>query len=107
MAPVEPFDNSPDAFRDGLARSRVGQKIGYIDRGLTQVIPARYDGAYPFEGGHAVVCLRCSPVSDGEHSWYEGGEWGCIDRRGREVKSFVPWRKDQSLYSRCRSPEGR
>jgi hypothetical protein len=93
--PVESFDNGPDPFRDGLARSRSEGKLGYIDRRLNLVIPAKYDGAYPFERGVAVVCLACVLVSDGEHSRYEDGQWGRIDRRGRVVSAFQPWKKGQ------------
>jgi len=93
--PVETMDNGPDYFKDGLARSRVGGKIGYIDRKLNLVIPATYDGAYPFDDGVAVVCTACKIVSDGEHDWYEGGQWGRIDRKGRVVTPFRPWEKGQ------------
>ncbi len=93
--PVESFDNGPDPFNDGLARSRVGGKTGYIDRRLNLIIPAKYDGAYPFEQGVAVVCQACVIVSDGTHSWYEGGQWGRIDRRGRVVTPFHAWEKGQ------------
>lgn len=93
--PVESFDNGPDQFNDGLARSRVGGKTGYIDRRLNLVIPAKYDGAYPFEQGVAVVCPACVIVSDGAHSWYDGGEWGRIDRTGRVVTPFRAWKKGQ------------
>ena len=93
--PVETMDNGPDYFKDGLARSPVGGKIGYIDRKLNLVIPATYDGAYPFKDGVAVVCTACQIVSDGEHDWYEGGQWGRIDRKGRVVTPFRPWVKGQ------------
>jgi hypothetical protein len=100
--PVESMDNGPDYFEDGLARSRVGGKIGYIDRKLNLVIPATYDGAYPFKDGVAVVCTACTIVSDGivsdgERSWYEGGQWGRIDRSGRVVTPFRSWEKYQRL----------
>ncbi|MEH2540513.1 MULTISPECIES: WG repeat-containing protein [unclassified Bradyrhizobium] len=95
--PVEFMDNGPDYFKDGLARSRVGGKIGYIDRKLNLVIPATYDGAYPFEDGVAVVCTACTIAGDGEHSWYEGGQWGRIDRKGRVVSPFRPWEKARRL----------
>jgi hypothetical protein len=98
--PVETMDNGPDYFEDGLARSRVGGKIGYIDRKLNLVIPAAYDGAYPFRDGVAVVCTACilvfdSTVTEGGRSWYEGGQWGRIDRTGRVVSPFRPWEKDK------------
>ncbi|ANW03992.1 WG repeat-containing protein [Bradyrhizobium icense] len=95
--PVESMDNGPDYFEDGLARSRVGGKIGYIDRKLNLVIPAEYDGAYPFKDGVAVVCTACTIAGEGEHSWYEGGQWGRIDRKGRVVSPFRPWEKGKRL----------
>jgi hypothetical protein len=100
--PVESMDNGPDYFEDGLARSRVGGKVGYIDRKLNLVIPATYDGAYPFKDGVAVVCTACTiaydrTVTEGERSWYEGGQWGRIDRRGHVVSPFRAWEKDKPL----------
>jgi hypothetical protein len=88
MAAVMAYDNGAEAFTNGRARSPVGAKIGYIDPSLRLVIPAIYDGAYPFEKGVAVVCLGCSLVSKGEHSWFEGGTWGCIDPDGKTVTPF-------------------
>jgi len=100
--PVESMDNGPDYFEDGLARSRVDGKIGYIDRKLNLVIPATYDGAYPFKDGVAVVCTACTieydrTVTEGERSWYAGGQWGRIDRRGRVVSPFRPQEKGKPL----------
>jgi hypothetical protein len=95
--PVESMDNGPDYFEDGLARSRVDGKIGYIDRKLNLVIPATYDGAYPFKDGVAVVCTACTIAGEGGHSWYEGGQWGRIDRGGRVVTPFRPWEKYQQF----------
>ena len=90
LAPVMTMDNWAEPFADGLARSHVGNKIGFINRNLVLVIPPRYDGALPFEHGWAEVCIDCKLASQGEHSWYEGGRWGCIDRRGHERKPFSP-----------------
>ena len=90
LAPVMMMDNWAEPFADGLARSPVGSKIGFINRNLALVIPARYDGAYPFEHGRAEVCIDCRLSSDGEHSWYEGGRWSCIDRDGREREPCRP-----------------
>ena len=100
--PVESMDNGPDYFEDGLARARVGGKIGYINRKLNLVIPATYDGAYPFRDGVAVVCTACTieydrTVTEGERSWYAGGQWGRIDRRGRVVSPFRPQEKGKPL----------
>jgi WG containing repeat len=90
LAPVMTMDNGAEPFADGLARSPVGGKIGFIDRNLTLVVPARYDGALPFEHGWAKVCIACKLASEGEHSLYRGGRWGCIDRHGHERDPFKP-----------------
>lgn len=79
---VPTFDNGPDEFADGLVRVRLGDKLGYADRRLKLVIPAIYDGAHPFTGKRAWACIGCTPVSDGEHSWYRGGQTVCLDPRG-------------------------
>jgi hypothetical protein len=100
LAPVMMMDNWAESFADGLARSPVGSKIGFIDRNLALVVPARYDGAFPFEHGWAAVCIDCKLASDGEHSWYVGGRWGCIDRHGHERKPFKP---DQGVDHLCRN----
>jgi hypothetical protein len=51
LAPVMMRDNWAESFADGLARSPVSGKIGFINRNLALVIPARYDGALPFRRG--------------------------------------------------------
>ena len=91
-AAVMTFDNGADPFANGLARSPQAKKVGYIDPTLRTVIPARFDGAYPFENGLAVVCNGCRVVADGEHSSNADGSWGCIDRRGRFVVALHPAR---------------
>jgi hypothetical protein len=89
-APTMMYDNWAESFTDGLARSPVGGKIGFINRNLALVIPARYDGALPFRHGRAEVCIDCKVASDGEHSWYKGGRWACIDHLGHEREPFTP-----------------
>ncbi len=104
MAAVMAYDNGAEEFTEGRARSPVGAKIGYIDPSLRLVIPAIYDGAYPFEKGVAVVCLGCSLVSEGEHSWFEGGTWGCIGSDGKTVAPFKPREQLQTFAEVCRAP---
>jgi hypothetical protein len=86
MVPVVAYDNGPDAFVEGRARTQVDGKIGYIDRKLRAVIRPLYDWGFPFEHGKAVVCRGCAQRSDGgEHRLVEGGKWGAVDRNGREI----------------------
>jgi hypothetical protein len=89
-AAVMGLDNWADPFADGLARSPADGKVGYIDRRLALAIPARFDGAYPFEHGIAVVCVGCRAVAEDENASYAGGQWGCIDRRARYVVPLHP-----------------
>jgi hypothetical protein len=81
---VPTFDNFPDEFNNGLVRVRIGEKLGFANRRLKVVIPATYDGAFTFAKGRAWVCIGCVSVSDGEHSFYQGGTATCIDKRGRK-----------------------
>jgi WG containing repeat len=87
-APALPFDNGADAFVEGLARTVRNGKVGFVDTALTEVIPAQWDFAFPFEGGVARVCNGCAgvPASPGEeHHAMAGGTWGYIDTTGRVV----------------------
>ena len=99
MARVLQFDNGADYFVEGFARTVAGGKIGFIDRKLRVVIPPRYDFAFPFNGGTAAVCNGCKEISDdGEHTGMVGGQWGVIDRHGREVAPV----RDRSGHERPR-----
>jgi hypothetical protein len=84
MQAVVTYDNGPDEFRNGLARTLVAGKIAYFDSTFRIVIPPQYDWGLPFENGMALVCLGCriaGPDSDG-HRAVVGGLWGCIDPGG-------------------------
>ncbi|MDF7776541.1 hypothetical protein P1X14_14895 [Sphingomonas sp. AOB5] len=76
-APIATFDNGPEAFSEGVARSPRGSQIGYVDITLRNRFGLS-DGAMPFKGGVGAVCDGCVRRSDGEHSWYEGGKWTCV-----------------------------
>lgn len=97
-APLMTMDNGPEGFSDGLARSQYLGKIGYIDQRLGLAIARRYDGAFPFAGGVATVCIGCRVTVTGEHGSYAGGRWGCIDRRGALIG---PMRR-QADFRECR-----
>jgi hypothetical protein len=101
LVAVMTYDNGPDWFSNDRARSPDGKKIGYIDQKLNSVIPAIFDGAFPFNNRKAVVCNGCSVKTDGEHASYVGGQWACIDIKGRLI---IPFSKDaaQTIFDRCR-----
>ena len=82
MAPALAFDNGPDYFREGLARTQKNNRIGFVDESLEIVVETVWDFAFPFENGLAIVCSGCRQVKDGEHTSIEGGEWGYIDSSG-------------------------
>jgi hypothetical protein len=79
------FDNGPDYFEEGLSRYIENEKIGFINENLEIVIPAQFDGAWPFENGTAKVCNGCEKVyidEFKEYYTYEGGTWGKVDKNG-------------------------
>jgi len=94
---VPSFDNWADEFSDGLVRTAINRKYGFADRHGKVVIPAKYDGALPFDHGYAVVCIGCREICimpdhpraesdiDCEHHMLTGGRWLKIDKAGRVV----------------------
>jgi len=113
-------DNGADDFAEGLARTRVGNRVGFIDRELLVAIPARFDFAWPFEDGTALVCMECrsTAADDDGHSSVIGGRWGYTDRSGEVVVPIALSREaarsarpqagpgaDESMNSRPQSKE--
>jgi hypothetical protein len=80
------FDNGPDYFREGLARTKWKGKIGFFNKELSIVIEPRYDFAFPFNNGLAIVCNGCTQQRDKEHTDLIGGKWGAINTKGEIVK---------------------
>jgi WG containing repeat len=80
------FDNGPDYPEDGLFRITDKGKIGYADTLGNIIVKPRYDCAYTFEKGIAKVGYGCLSKTDGEHSWWVGGKWLRIDKKGNVIK---------------------
>jgi len=80
-APALAFDNGPDYVSEGLARTVLNGKVGFVNTHLDVVVAPVWDFAYPFERGSARVCMGCVPTG-GEHKTVTGGKWGYIDQRG-------------------------
>jgi uncharacterized protein YegP (UPF0339 family) len=79
------FDNGPDYPSDGLFRIIKDSKIGYADLNGNIVIKPKLDCAYPFKNGRARVGIGCKVNSDGEHSWWTGGKWYSINKKGEII----------------------
>jgi hypothetical protein len=87
LLPVIPHDNWADDFSEGLVRSQVGGKIAFFNKEFAQVIEPRYDWAWPFQNGRALVCVGCvvgAPDENGHREVTEG-RWGYINNRGTEI----------------------
>lgn len=87
------YDNGPDYFQEGLARTSKEGKIGFFDKKLNIVIPPSFDFAFPFKNGYALVCNGCRKEADGEYEKLVDGFWGGINRSGDVV---VPIKHTQS-----------
>ena len=79
------YDNGADYFVEGVARTILDGKFGYIDQQLNIVIMPEYDFAFPFINGMAIVCNDCRSESDGEHKVMVGGRWGVINKVGMVI----------------------
>lgn len=75
-------DNGPDYFREGVARFRRDERVGFFNTRGAVVIKPAYAYAMPFSEGLAAVCEGCIEMLQGEHRAIKGGKWGFIDRRG-------------------------
>jgi len=95
-APALLYDNGPDYFVEGLARTVRDGKVGFVNEELEVVVPREWDFAFPCEDGVARVCTGCSVAREegGEHGIVQGGTWGVIDREGRVVVPVVHDRDD-------------
>ncbi|MCA2814269.1 MAG: WG repeat-containing protein [Microcystis sp. M090S1] len=70
---IAPKFDEASYFQEGLAKVRIGDKYGYIDKTGKTVIPIQFDSidVYEFQEGLAKVKI--------------GGKWGYIDRTGKIV----------------------
>jgi hypothetical protein len=85
---VAPFDNGASYFHFGLVRVVRDGKYGLAtDQGV--LVTPLYDGMNEFDKDHQgwKACNSCRTVTQGEYSWFEGGNWSWLDRRGRVAGS--------------------
>ena len=83
--PTQLYDNGADYFCNGLTRSLFDGKYGYVNARLEAVVKARYEFAYPFQGGHGTVCDGCTFSRDGEHTAVACARCGAVDVHGTLV----------------------
>lgn len=65
-------------FSEGLSVLRRGEKYGYIDHSGKLAIPAKFDYAWPFREGRAVV-----------YADFNGGRYSFIDKNGKLISPFL------------------
>jgi hypothetical protein len=83
---VAVMDNYANDFHRGLVRVTRNSKWGLADTHGRLVVPFKYDGMLDYQPGKGwEVCTGCRAASDGEHGWFEGGEWQLLDRSGRSA----------------------
>ena len=98
------YDNHADTFQDGLTRHVDAKgKFGYMNEKLEIKIPAQYTFSFPFERGHAKVCMDCKQekIQDSENLITTGGDWKIIDKTGKVVKTCPGATKEYE----CLAPE--
>jgi hypothetical protein len=86
LAGIAAIDNGPDYPSDNRIRFCNNLKWGYATGCGTIVIPAKYDGAMPFENGTASVCIGCKVTYEGEYMLFDGGRTFNIDTLGYVVQ---------------------
>lgn len=87
VGPTSDFE-AAGPFSEGLARVRVGEKFGYIDRTGKLVIPVRFEGARDFSNGLAELWVHALRLYRGSPSilLLNPPNWrGYIDRTGKLI----------------------
>lgn len=85
---VAVMDNYASAFHHGLVRIHQDSRWGLADRDGTLVVPLNYDGMLDYQSGDGwKACTGCQVRTDGEHRWFEGGQWVTLDRYGKLLRS--------------------
>jgi hypothetical protein len=97
-ARVHLFDNGADFFVEGLTRTILRGKYGFMDKKLNVIIKPMYDFVFPFKKGLAVVCNGCNRIPDGDYSMVSGGKWGAINKKGEIVYSVIY--TEEKLYKK-------
>lgn len=80
------FDLGPDYWQDGFRRTTENGKIGFASMDGKYFIPAKFNFAYPFHNGKAVVCFDCISKLVGEHQISIGSNYGLINKKGQLLK---------------------
>jgi len=101
---IKPDFDDAKLFSDGLAGVRIDSEWKYIDRAGTQAFQLIFEQVTPFQDGLAWVRLRAKSgyidktgnmiiysrlyygdFSEGKCSFERNGQWGYMDRSGREI----------------------
>ena len=79
--------NDPDPWSEGYVRGEREGKIVYFNRQFEEATGYRYDWAWPFDNGRALVCQGCvMEDSQYEHHFMVGGSWWLIDHAGNQIE---------------------
>ena len=80
------FDNGPDYVQEGLFRYIENNKIGFSNMKGQKIIQAKFDFVSAFNSGLAAFNIGGQLKKlDEEHSSWEGGLWGFINKNGQIV----------------------
>lgn len=80
------FDNGPDYVQEGLFRYVENNKIGFANMLGQKIILATFEFVSTFNSGLAAYNIGGqSKKMDDEHSKWQGGLWGFIDKKGQIV----------------------
>jgi hypothetical protein len=82
MLTLTDSEGKAERFKEGLARTKIGGKIGFFNKTLDIVLKPIYDFAFPFYDGVAEICIGCREIFNENQKMLDGGEWKRIDRTG-------------------------
>ncbi len=80
-----------DRFREGYARFKKNEKIGFIDECGKIVIDAKFKSITPFKNGIAIARKDFKIIKKGPYKIPKGGKFGAIDKNGNLI---IPYKFD-------------
>ncbi len=89
--PYMEIEYQTDRFREGYARFKKDEKLGFIDECGEVVINAKFESVTPFKNGMAIVRKDFEIIEKGPYKIRKGGKYGAIDKNGTLV---IPYKFD-------------
>lgn len=89
--PILEIGNFIDDFKEGYARFKKNDRLGFINECGEIIINAKFESVTPFKNKIAIVRKDFEIIKDGPYKTKKGGKYGAIDKKGNLI---IPYKFD-------------